>query len=72
MTMEEEDNQFNINIQCCDCFVTCSGRSGDLLYITFLHSGMSTIGIYPGDIVPEVFYFWRPVRTKMQRMYQNF
>ena len=43
----------------------------ELLYIDFLYSGISTLGIYPKGIVPEIFYFQWLARSKMQRMYQN-
>ena len=51
MTMEEDGNQFKIICQCCTVVVTCSGRSGELLYITFIRSIMSTLVIYPEDLV---------------------
>ena len=53
------------------CFLTCSCRSKKLLYITFLHAGMSTPGIYPEDIDLKIFYFQLPARTKIQHVYQN-
>ena len=49
--MEEECNKFKITCQRCNGFVTCSVNSGEVLYITFLHAGMSTIGLYPEDLV---------------------
>ena len=52
VTMEEDDNKFKITCQCCNGFVTCSGMSGELIYITFLRDGFSTIGLYPEDIDP--------------------
>ena len=71
VTMEEDDNQLKITCQLCNGVVTCSIRSGELLDITFLHSGTSTLGIYPEDIFAEIFYFQLPARTKMQRIYHN-
>ena len=32
---------------------------------------MSTLGIYPEELVRENFYFWWPGRTKMQRIYER-
>ena len=69
-TMEEADNQLKITCQHCNGFVICKGRSTELVYITFLHSGLSIIGIYPDELVQESFYFQCNSRTKMQRMYQ--
>ena len=71
VTMEEDGNQFKITCQHCNDFVTCSGSSVDLLYITFLHSGISTLGLYPEDIISEILCFQWPSETKMQSLYQN-
>ena len=65
------DNQLRITFQSCNGFVTCSGRSGELLYITFLRSGMSTIGLYPEYLVPEIFYFQLPSIKKNQSLHQK-
>ena len=46
-------------------------RSVKLLYITFLHSVLSNLVLYPEELDPEIFYFQWPVRTKIERMYQN-
>ena len=69
--MEDDDNQFKIACQCYNGFVTCYDRSGELIYTTFLHSSMYTIGLYPEDLFPENFYFQWPVRTKMKRICQR-
>ena len=63
--MEEDDNLFKITCQLCNGFVTCKGRSGELLYINFINYGLSTIGLYTEDIDPENFHFQWPARTKM-------
>ena len=47
VNMVEYYNQFKITCQRFNGFVTCSGRSGELLYVTFLHAGMSTLVLYP-------------------------
>ena len=72
VTMEEDNNLFKIICQHCNGFVTCKVSSVELLYITFLHAGLSTLGIYPENIDSENFYFQWPDRTKMQRMYKKF
>ena len=69
--MEEDYNQLKITCKIHIGFVTCSGRSGELIYITFLHYGMSTLGLYTEELVSENFYFQWPSRTKMQHLYQN-
>ena len=55
MTIEENDNKFKIACKQCNLFVTYKGRSGELIHITFLHDGISTLGLYNGDIDPESF-----------------
>ena len=66
--MEEDDNPFKITYQCCNGFVTSSGRSEKLLDITFLNSGLYTLGLYPEELVPEIFYFQWADRTKIKHM----
>ena len=51
VTMEEDDNEFKINCQRCNVFLTCSDRCEELLNITFIHDEMSTLGLYPEMIV---------------------
>ena len=41
-----------------------------MLYITFLHDGVSTLELYPRELVPNIYFLW-PNRTKIQRMYQK-
>ena len=69
--MEEDDNTFKTTCQFCNGFVTCSGRSEELLYITFLRYGISTLGLYPEELVPENYDLWWPVRSKIQHIYQS-
>ena len=69
LTMEEVDNHFKIACQSCNGFVTCKGSSGELLYINFIHDGLSTLGLYLEVLDPEIFYFQWPSRTKIQLMY---
>ena len=45
--MGEDDNKLKITCQICKVFVTCYGKSGELLYTTSIHDGMYTIGIDP-------------------------
>ena len=69
--MEDDDALFKITCQYCNVFVTCKGSSGELIYITFLHSGLYTRALYPEYIDCVNFYFQWPARTKIQRMYQK-
>ena len=72
VTYVDDDNKpFKINCQICNDFLTCAGKSGDILYIAFLHAGMSTIGIYPEDINTENFFFQCTVRTTTHHIYHR-
>ena len=71
MTYEDDDKPFKITCQYCNGFVRCSDSIVEIISINFLHSGESTIGIYPEDIDTENFYFQWPGRTKMQHTYQR-
>ena len=55
----------------CNGFVTCKVRSGELIYIAFLHSLFCTLGLYPEDIDQDFFTF-SVLPEKMQRIYQKF
>ena len=57
VVLEEGDNPFKITCKCRNDIVTCSDRSGELLYINCLHYGMYTIGLCPEELVPESFTF---------------
>ena len=71
ITVEEVNNQFKITCQNFDVFITCYVRSGEIINNTFIHVVMSTLGVYPEDIVPEKFYFQWPDRNKIQIIYQR-
>ena len=57
VTMNEDDTLFKVTCQHYNCFVTCKGSSGELLYITFPHTGFSTIVLYTEGLDHEIFYF---------------
>ena len=57
LTTEENDNQLKITCQHYNCFVTCTVRSVEILYITCIHSRLPNIGLYPEEIDPENFFF---------------
>ena len=54
VTVDEDDEKFKITCKCCSEFVTCSVKSRVILYITFINAIMSTHGLYPEDLVPEI------------------
>ena len=62
--MEDDENQPKTTCQCCNDFLTCLGRSRELLYIKFLYNVMYNLGIYPEELVTENFYFKWSARTK--------
>ena len=72
VTMEEDDNQFKITCKRCNGFVTCSVRSGELLYIIFIRYGFYNFGLNTEELDPDIFYFQWPDRTKIQRLYPKF
>ena len=69
--MEDNDNKFKIICQYCNVFVTRSERSEELPNITFLHARISTLGLYPEELVPENYHFRWPDRTKTQCINQR-
>ena len=71
VTYEDDDKPFKITCQYCNGFVICSSNSVEILYINFIHSGESTIGIYPEDLDTDNFYFQWPGRTKTQHIYHS-
>ena len=50
--MSDGDKPFKIICQNCHGYVRCDGKSGELLYITFINSGMSNLGICHEELVP--------------------
>ena len=65
------DKLLKITCQHCNESVRYTDKSGELLYINFLHACMSTLGIYPEDIFTEIFFFQWPNRTKMHHIYKR-
>ena len=65
VTYEEDNKPLKINCRLFDGFFTCSEKSGELLYITFTHAVLYTLGINTEDIDPKNFYFQWPATTKM-------
>ena len=45
--MDDNDKQLKTTCQWSIVFVRCSVKSGEVIYINFLHLGMSTLGLYP-------------------------
>ena len=70
LNMEEDDNQLKITRQHCNMFVTCKDRSGELLYITFLHSGLSLLDYILRSLIHKCSTF-SGLLEKMQCMYQK-
>ena len=52
LTMKEDDTIFKITSQPCNGIVTFKVTSEELLYITFIHSVLSTIVLYLEDLDP--------------------
>ena len=47
MKMEEDDIKLEITLQSCNDFMTCYGRSKELICTDFLHDGIYSIRLYP-------------------------
>ena len=65
VTYEDDDKPFKIICQYYNGFVICLSISVEILYINFIHSGESTIGLYPEHLDTENLYFQWHRRTKM-------
>ena len=70
--MDYDDNYLTITYQRCNGCVTCSSRSGELLYINFIHAVMFNLVLCSERIVIESFYYWLRARNKIQIIYQKF
>ena len=67
----DDDKLFKIAFKCYNGFLRCANKSVELIYITFLHSGMSTLGIFPADLNPVIFFFRWHDRTKINHIYHR-
>ena len=71
-TYEDYDAKpFKITCRHCTGYVRFSIKSGELLYITFIHEGMAIIRIYPEEIDPEYLSFQWTIKTTMHCIYQR-
>ena len=46
-----------MTFQHCNGFVTCKGRSGELLYTTFIDSRLYTLSLYPEEFIQKFSIF---------------
>ena len=53
----DDNKPFIITYKYCNRLIICAGKSGELIFIPFIHADMSTIGILPEDISPGHFFF---------------
>ena len=44
-SVDGDDIKFKITFQHCNVYVRCDGKSGELILIKFIRTGMATIGI---------------------------
>ena len=54
---DDDDKPLKTTYQSCNGFAICSGKSLELIYITFIHASISTLGPYPEELVPEIYSF---------------
>ena len=64
-------NHSNPTVNFVNGFVKCSEKSVEILYIAFLHAGMTSFGIYLDDNNPEHLFFQWYIRTKMKCISQS-
>ena len=55
--LDDDNKPFKIICQRCNRFVRCAGKSGELLYINFIHEVMPTLELYPEGISQEILFF---------------
>ena len=65
------DKTLKLTFKYCNKYVIYDVKSGELLYINFLHEFMSTLGLYPEGISPEIFFFQWPGNTRIHCIYQR-
>ena len=52
----------------CDGYVTCAVKSGDILYINFIHSVMAALGLYLEELDTDSLLFWWSYTAKIHRI----
>ena len=57
VTLDDGYKPITFTCQHFNGFVRSSGKSGEILCISFIVSGMSTLGIYPEELDPEISSF---------------
>ena len=58
VTVEDDDDKpFKTSCKRSNLFIIFSVKIQELLYINFLRAGMSTIGLNPEELVPELLFF---------------
>ena len=63
------DKPLEFNCQGCNGFVKCSGKSGELIYITLFRAFISTLGLHPKNINPKNCFFQWSDGTKIHCIY---
>ena len=61
--VDDDDKPLKIHCSHCNRYIKISGRSGEILYVNFLHAGMTNIGLYPKYLDTKQFLFQWPGRT---------
>ena len=72
VTYSDDNNKpSKITYKHCNGFLRRYGKTGKLIYINFINSGIYTIGIYPEDINLWNLFFQCHVKNKMHHIYQR-
>ena len=68
--VNDDEKPFIITCQCFNGYVKCAVKSGEIIYITFLHAGMVSLGLYPEELgTHNLFFQWKP-KSITQSIYQ--
>ena len=70
--VNDYEKPFRITCKNCHGCVNCSGKVEEILYITFINSGMTSITLYPEYNDPDNLFFQWNGRRKRQQIYQIF
>ena len=55
--VDDDKKIFKITCKHCNGYIQCAEKSGEMLYINFIHTGMTSLGLSPEEIYPDNFFF---------------
>ena len=69
--IDDEDRPFKITRKNYNVYVKCSGIIVDPFYISLIHAGMTSLGIYLEDMDPEYLPCQLPGKNNIYLIYQK-